>query len=80
MADFNHKYPLGELLLFRQERLGYPSKVLGIVYAYDSRYYLVDWNSDVPKYYTGILAEIEVRKLRNNLLEELGHEITEEYY
>lgn len=78
MADFNHKYPLGELLLFHQHRYGYASKVLGIVYAYDNRYYLVDWNSEVPKYYTGILSEVEISKMRDNLLEELGHEITEE--
>lgn len=73
MTDFNHKYKLGELVLYNGA-----ARAVGVIVAYDNRYYLVDWNGEVPRYYTGILAEVEIKKLRNNLLHEIGHEIEEE--
>lgn len=73
MTDFNHKYKLGDLVLFKGTSQHY-ARAVGIIVAYDNRYYLVDWNAPVPRYYTGILAEVEIEKMRYNLLHEINHE------
>lgn len=59
-----HKYYLGELVLYKSDL----QETVGIISGYDERYYLIDWYGEVPKNYRTILAEVEIKVLRENLL------------
>lgn len=61
-----HKYKIGDLVMYHA---AFGSKAtLGMIRAYDERYYLVDWHDWVPPFLRHILSEREIESFRNTFL------------
>lgn len=72
-----HKYKIGDLILYRAYEGSLDltnKKIIGVINDYDGRYYLVHWSAPVPVYYTGVLSEIEINAMRENLMQEIKNE------
>lgn len=65
-----HKYKIGDLVMYHAAG---SKGILGMIRAYDQRYYLVDWYGWVPPFLIHILSEREIESFRNALLDAVSN-------